>query len=121
MASAEAAPAPWSGSIAVTLSPLVQHRLAGWWAGSLNESRITARVRQNGNGLDQIRRCAVDAHRPGRHLEIAVHQVGILQDAALFKVRIVLHLFGVEHGAGRDATTRQIASPLAWCAAASTG
>ena len=49
-------------------------------------------------------RGTVDPHRSGRHLEVAV--LGVmdrLQDAALFKVRIVLNLPRVQERTGRNA------------------
>ena len=48
-------------------------------------------------------RGTVDPHRSGRHLEVAV--LGVmdrLQDAALFKVRIVLNLPRVQDRTGRN-------------------
>src|SRR6516225_1172446 len=44
---------------------------------------------------------AVDPHRPGRHLVVAVVVMDGLHDAAFLEARLVLQFHRVEHGAGR--------------------
>src|SRR6516225_12255363 len=44
---------------------------------------------------------AVDPHRPGRHLVVAVVVMDGLHDTALLEARLVLQFHRVEHGAGR--------------------
>src|ERR1700738_843824 len=46
-------------------------------------------------------RLAVDAHRPGRHLVVAVVVMDGLHDAALLEARLVLQFHCVEHSARR--------------------
>src|SRR5579864_5193142 len=49
----------------------------------------------------QLHRLAVDPHRPGRHLVVALALVHDLHEAALLEARLVLQFHRVEHRAGR--------------------
>src|ERR671929_228563 len=56
----------------------------------------------------QPNRLAVDPHRPGGHLVLAIVVLDVLHEAALLEIRLVLQFQRVEHRAGRHADRDQL-------------